>query len=165
MATEIKLPRLGQGMESGTIVKWLKSEGDAVKKGEPLYELDTDKVTQEVEADASGVLLKIAVAEGEGVSVEVVDPRTLQPLDEAALVESVKKTNRCVVAHEAVTRMGFGAEVAAVLQHQAFDWLDAPIERVGSKFTPIPFAPVMEQFVVPHASDVLDAIRRTVGRT
>jgi pyruvate dehydrogenase E2 component (dihydrolipoyllysine-residue acetyltransferase) len=65
MATEIKLPRLGQGMESGTIVKWLKSEGDRVEKGEPLYELDTDKVTQEVESDASGVLLKIAVAEGE----------------------------------------------------------------------------------------------------
>jgi pyruvate dehydrogenase E2 component (dihydrolipoamide acetyltransferase) len=65
MATEIKLPRLGQGMESGTIVKWLKSEGDQVEKGEPLYELDTDKVTQEVEADASGVLLKIAVSEGE----------------------------------------------------------------------------------------------------
>jgi len=65
MATEIKLPRLGQGMESGTIVKWLKSEGEKVEKGEPLYELDTDKVTQEVEADASGVLLKIAVTEGE----------------------------------------------------------------------------------------------------
>jgi pyruvate dehydrogenase E2 component (dihydrolipoamide acetyltransferase) len=65
MANEVKLPRLGQGMESGTIVKWLKSEGDEVEKGEPLYELDTDKVTQEVEADVSGVLLKIAVAEGE----------------------------------------------------------------------------------------------------
>ena len=65
MATEIKLPRLGQGMESGTIVKWLKSEGDTVEKGDPLYELDTDKVTQEVEADASGVLLKIAIEEGE----------------------------------------------------------------------------------------------------
>ena len=65
MATEIKLPRLGQGMESGTIVKWLKTEGDRVEKGEPLYELDTDKVTQEVEADASGVLLRIAVQEGE----------------------------------------------------------------------------------------------------
>src|SRR5919109_336769 len=65
MATEIKLPRLGQGMEAGTIVKWLKSEGDRVEKGEPLYELDTDKVTQEVEADASGVLLKIAISEGE----------------------------------------------------------------------------------------------------
>ena len=65
MANEVKLPRLGQGMESGTIVKWLKSEGDRVEKGEPLYELDTDKVTQEVEAEASGVLLKIAVQEGE----------------------------------------------------------------------------------------------------
>ncbi len=65
MATEVKLPRLGQGMESGTIVKWLKSEGEPVEKGEPLYELDTDKVTQEVEAEATGVLLKIAVSEGE----------------------------------------------------------------------------------------------------
>jgi len=65
VATEVKLPRLGQGMESGTIVKWLKAEGDAVAKGEPLYELDTDKVTQEVEAEASGVLLKIAIRAGE----------------------------------------------------------------------------------------------------
>src|SRR5918995_2873370 len=65
MATEIKLPRLGQGMESGTVVRWLKQEGDRVEKGEPLYELDTEKVTQEVEADASGVLLKISVQEGE----------------------------------------------------------------------------------------------------
>src|SRR5881227_460414 len=104
-------------------------------------------------------------AESEGISVEVVDPRTLQPLDEETLVASVKKTNRCVVAHEAVTRMGFGAEVAAVLQYQAFDWLDAPIERVGAKFTPLPFAPVMEAFVVPHADDVLAAIKRTVGKS
>jgi pyruvate dehydrogenase E2 component (dihydrolipoyllysine-residue acetyltransferase) len=65
MATEVKLPRLGQGMESGTIVRWLKAEGDTIEKGEPLYELDTEKVTQEVEAEASGVLLKIAVVEGE----------------------------------------------------------------------------------------------------
>jgi pyruvate dehydrogenase E2 component (dihydrolipoamide acetyltransferase) len=65
MATEVTLPRLGQGMESGTIVRWLKSEGEKVEKGEPLYELDTEKVTQEVEADASGTLLKILVSEGE----------------------------------------------------------------------------------------------------
>ncbi len=65
MSSEVKLPRLGQGMEAGTIVKWLKSEGDRVEKGEPLYELDTDKATQEVEAEASGVLLKIAVPSGE----------------------------------------------------------------------------------------------------
>ncbi|HEV8688120.1 MAG TPA: alpha-ketoacid dehydrogenase subunit beta [Gaiellaceae bacterium] len=104
-------------------------------------------------------------AEKEGVSVEVVDPRSLQPLDEETLVASVKKTNRCVVTHEAVTRMGFGAEVASVIQYQAFDWLDAPIERVGAKFAPLAFAPVMEQFIVPNAETVLEAIYRTVGRT
>jgi acetoin:2,6-dichlorophenolindophenol oxidoreductase subunit beta len=103
-------------------------------------------------------------ADEEGLSVEVIDPRTLQPLDEDALVASVKKTNRVVVAHEAVARMGFGAELAAVLQYKAFDYLDAPIERVGSKFAPLAFAPVMEQYVVPHAEDVLAAIKRTVGR-
>jgi pyruvate dehydrogenase E2 component (dihydrolipoamide acetyltransferase) len=65
VAIEIKLPRLGQGMEAGTVVRWLKAEGDEVRKGEPLFELDTDKVTQEVEADASGVLLKILLPEGE----------------------------------------------------------------------------------------------------
>jgi acetoin:2,6-dichlorophenolindophenol oxidoreductase subunit beta len=103
-------------------------------------------------------------AESEGISVEVVDPRTLLPLDEDAIVGSVRKTTRCVVAHEAVVRMGFGAEIAAVVQHGAFDFLDAPVERVGAKFAPVPFAPVMEQYVIPHAEDVLDAVRRTVGK-
>jgi acetoin:2,6-dichlorophenolindophenol oxidoreductase subunit beta len=100
----------------------------------------------------------------DGISVEVFDPRTLQPLDEDALIGSVKKTNRAVVAHEAVTRMGWGAEVAAVVQEKAFDYLDAPIARVGARFTPIPFAPVMEEWVVPHAKDVLAAIKKTVGK-
>jgi pyruvate/2-oxoglutarate/acetoin dehydrogenase E1 component len=103
-------------------------------------------------------------AEQEGISVEVVDPRSLLPFDEETIFESVKKTSRCVVAHEAVVRMGFGAEVTAVVQEKAFDYLDAPIERVGAKFAPIPFAPVMEEFVVPHKADVLAAIKRTVGR-
>src|SRR4051812_7273868 len=97
MADEVKLPRLGQGMESGTIIKWLKAEGDQVEKGEPLYELDTDKVTQEVEAEASGVLLKITVAEGEadvgttiavigeqGEDVSAIEEETAQPVAEAA---------------------------------------------------------------------------------
>jgi pyruvate dehydrogenase E2 component (dihydrolipoamide acetyltransferase) len=69
VSNQITLPRLGQGMESGVIVRWLKSEGDQVEKGEPLYELDTEKVTQEVEADASGVLLKILANEGEEIEV------------------------------------------------------------------------------------------------
>jgi pyruvate dehydrogenase E2 component (dihydrolipoamide acetyltransferase) len=75
VAVEVKLPRLGQGMEAGTIVRWLKAEGDEVSKGEPLYELDTDKVTQEVEAEADGVVLKILVSEGEvdvGTTVAVI---------------------------------------------------------------------------------------------
>src|SRR5467141_3919760 len=136
----------------------------------PLGKARIHREGEDVTVIATGRLVHEALkaaeeAESEGVSVEVVDPRTLQPLDEAALVDSVKKTNRCVVAHEAVVRGGFGAEVAAVIQYQAFDWLDAPIERVGAKFSPIPFAPVMEEFVVPHAGDVLHAIRRTVGRS
>jgi len=65
MANEVKLPRLGQGMEAGTVNKWLKSEGDRVEKGEPLFEVDTDKVTQEVESDYAGVLLKIVLPSGE----------------------------------------------------------------------------------------------------
>src|SRR5229473_1432131 len=65
MASEVKLPRLGQGMEAGTVTKWLKAEGETVAKGEPLFEIDTDKVTQEVESDFDGVLLKIALPEGE----------------------------------------------------------------------------------------------------
>ncbi len=100
----------------------------------------------------------------EGISVEIVDPRSLQPLDVETLVASVEKTNRVVVAHEAVTRGGFGAEVAAVLQAEAFDWLDAPIERVGARFAPLAFAPAMEQYVIPQPADVLAAIRRTVAR-
>jgi pyruvate dehydrogenase E1 component beta subunit len=127
------------------------------REGEDVTVVATGRLVHEALAAAK-------TAEGEGVSVEVVDPRTLQPLDEKAIVGSVKKTSRCVVAHEAVARMGFGAEVAAIVQHQAFDWLDAPVERVGARFTPIPFAPVMEEFVVPHERDVLAAIYRTVGR-
>src|SRR5437899_10960842 len=135
----------------------------------PLGQARIHREGEDVTVVATGRLVHEALgaateAEEQGVSVEVVDPRTLQPLDEETLVASVKKTNRAVVAHEAVTRMGFGAEVAAVLQHQAFDWLDAPIERVGAKFSPLPFAPVMENFVVPHADDVLAAIKRTVGK-
>ena len=103
-------------------------------------------------------------AEKEGISVEVVDPRTLSPLDTETLVGSVRKTTRCVTAHEAVVQGGFGAELAAVIQHGAFDFLDAPIERVGAAFAPLAFAPVMEDFCVPHASDVLDAIHRTLAR-
>ncbi|MDX6490255.1 MAG: acetoin:2,6-dichlorophenolindophenol oxidoreductase subunit beta, partial [Gaiellaceae bacterium] len=132
-------------------------QGRVHREGEDVTVVATGRLVHEALAAAEE-------AEQEGVSVEVFDPRTLLPLDEDGLIASVKKTNRAVVAHEAVTRMGFGAEVAAVVQEKAFDWLDAPVERVGAKFAPLPFAPVMEEFVVPHQADVLEAIRRTVGR-
>jgi pyruvate/2-oxoglutarate/acetoin dehydrogenase E1 component len=103
-------------------------------------------------------------AEQDGISVEVVDPRTLSPLDTETIVTSVQKTTRCVTAHEAVVQGGFGAELAAVVQQGAFDYLDAPIERVGARFAPLAFAPVLEEYVVPQAEDVLDAIKRTVWR-
>jgi len=135
----------------------------------PLGQARVHREGTDVTVVATGRLVHEALkaadeAEKDGVSVEVVDPRTLQPLDDETIVGSVRKTTRCVVAHEAVERMGFGAEVAAVVQHGAFDYLDAPIERVGAKFAPLPFAPVMENYVVPHAADVLEAIRRTVAR-
>jgi pyruvate dehydrogenase E1 component beta subunit len=135
----------------------------------PLGKARVHREGEDVTVVATGRLVHEALraaeeAEREGISVEVVDPRTLLPLDEEAIVASVRKTTRCVTAHEAVTRGGFGAELAAVIQHGAFDWLDAPIERVGAKFGPLPFAPAMEQWVVPHADDVLEAIRRTVAR-
>src|SRR5438094_6454144 len=147
----------------------LKEEMPEELEPVPLGQARVHREGEDVTVIATGRMVHESLAaaeeaEKEGISVEVIDPRTLLPLDEDTLVESVKKTNRCVVAHEAVTRMGFGAEVAAVLQHRAFDWLDAPIERVGAKFTPLPFAPVMEEWVVPHAADVLEAVRRTVGR-
>ncbi len=113
MPTEVILPRLGQGMESGTIVRWLKSEGEPVQKGEPLYELDTDKVTQEVEAEASGVLLKIAVAEGEvpvgqtvafiGEAGEAVPETTAAPAPEAPQAEAPPASNSVLQAEPAAT--------------------------------------------------------------
>ncbi|MEP7224752.1 MAG: alpha-ketoacid dehydrogenase subunit beta [Actinomycetota bacterium] len=135
----------------------------------PLGKARIHREGEDVTVVATGRLVHEALeaaeaAESEGISVEVVDPRTLLPLDEETIVGSVRKTTRCVTAHEAVVRGGFGAELAAVIQHGAFDWLDAPIERVGAQFAPLAFAPAMEQWVVPHAEDVLEAIRRTVAR-
>jgi pyruvate dehydrogenase E1 component beta subunit len=140
-------------------------EIDGIEIGKARVHREGEDVTVVATGRLVHEALKAADEAGsDGISVEVVDPRTLLPLDEEAIVGSVRKTTRCVVAHEAVVRMGFGAEIAAVVQHGAFDYLDAPVERVGAMFTPVPFAPVMEQYVIPDAEDVLAAVRRTVGR-
>jgi acetoin:2,6-dichlorophenolindophenol oxidoreductase subunit beta len=99
----------------------------------------------------------------DGIEAEVIDPRTLVPLDAEAIVESVRRTNRLVVAHEATVQGGFGAEIAATLQAQAFDYLDAPIERVGAPFAPVPLSPALEDAHLPGAEEVYAAARATLG--
>ncbi len=100
----------------------------------------------------------------EGIEVEVVDPRTLVPLDLETIARSVARTHRLVVAHEAVEHGGFGAEVAAQVQAAAFDELDAPIARVGAPFAPVPFSPPLEDAYLPGRAEVAAAVRSLVGR-
>jgi len=95
----------------------------------------------------------------EGIEVEVIDPRTLVPLDQDTLIRSVAKTSRVVIAHEAHKRGGPGAEIAAVLAEQAVEYLDGPIVRVGAKNVPLPYSPELENYVLPDTQDILTAVR------
>ena len=105
--------------------------------------------------------LGAAVAlEREGISVEVVDPRTLQPLDEETILASVSKTNRLLVVHEAWVKGGFGAEIAAMVVDKAFDYLDAPIARLGAPHTPMPYNDSLELEVIPSQERIAAAVRK-----
>jgi acetoin:2,6-dichlorophenolindophenol oxidoreductase subunit beta len=97
------------------------------------------------------------LAADRGVEAEVIDPRTLVPLDLETLAESVRRTGRAVVAHEAVAAGGFGAELAAQLQAAAFDYLEAPIQRVGAPYTPVPVSPPLEDAYRPGAEQIVRA--------
>jgi 2-oxoisovalerate dehydrogenase E1 component beta subunit len=98
--------------------------------------------------------------EKEGLDVEVIDLRTLAPLDQDAILASVKKTNRALVLHEASRTGGIGGEIAALIAEQAFEWLDAPVVRVASIDTPVPYSPPLEDYYLPQTKDVLEAVRR-----
>jgi pyruvate dehydrogenase E1 component beta subunit len=98
------------------------------------------------------------------ISAEVVDLRTLKPLDMDTVAQSVKKTNRAVIVHEACVTGGFGAELTARIQSELFDYLDAPVGRVGTKDVPLPFSPVLEDFVLPKVEDVIEAARAVTYR-
>jgi 2-oxoisovalerate dehydrogenase E1 component len=95
----------------------------------------------------------------EGISVEVVDLRTVAPLDTATILESVHKTSRLLIAHEAVVPFGIGAEIAATVAREGFWDLDAPIERIGAAATPPPYAPDLERAWLPGAADIAAALR------
>src|SRR3954451_15519194 len=100
----------------------------------------------------------------EGISIEIVDPRTLVPMDEEMMAASVRKTHRLVVAHEAYERCGVGAEIAMQVMNRAFDYLEAPIERACARNVPVPYAQALEEAAIPQKSDVVAAVKRTLGR-
>jgi 2-oxoisovalerate dehydrogenase E1 component len=102
--------------------------------------------------------------EDEDIDVEVIDPRTLRPLDEETIIKSVKKTTRLVIAHEGWKSWGFGAEVSAMVAEKAIDWLDAPIVRVAARDTPMPYNDKLERLVIPSAEDIVAAIKAVVLR-
>jgi pyruvate/2-oxoglutarate/acetoin dehydrogenase E1 component len=115
---------------------------------------------------AMGVKLALAAAEqlaAEGIDVEVVDLRSIVPLDEATILESVEKTGRLVVLHEAVRRGGFGGEIAAIVGEKSFHKLKAPIARVAARECPLPMAPNLERVVLPQVEDVVGAVQRVVN--
>ena len=100
----------------------------------------------------------------EGIQCEIVDPRTLQPLDTETIINSVKKTPRLVVVHEAVRFGGFGAEIAATVAEECFDYLDAPVKRIGAPFTPIPFSPPLEDAYIPNRDKIAAVIKEIVKK-
>ena len=96
----------------------------------------------------------------DGLSVEVIDLRTLAPLDKEAVLATVKKTNRVMILHEASLTGGIGGEISAIIAEEAFEWLDAPVIRVASIDSPVPFAPQMEDYFLPQVSEIVDAARK-----
>ena len=117
---------------------------------------------------ATGRMVHEALAAAEqltglGIDAEVIDPRTLQPFDTDTAVASVKKTHRAMIVHEAVRFGGLGAEIAAQLQELAFDYLDAPVARVGAPFSPVPFSPALEPHYVPNAASIVAEAKKQLG--
>jgi pyruvate dehydrogenase E1 component beta subunit len=100
-----------------------------------------------------------------GVEVEVIDVRTVQPLDSTTILDSVRRTNRALVVHEAVTFGGIGAEISSQIQEEAFDFLDAPVLRIGAPFSPVPFSPVLERAYIPDSNRIANGVRHLLERS
>jgi pyruvate dehydrogenase E1 component beta subunit len=135
----------------------------------PLGKADIKREGTDVTIVATAMMVgrSLSVAEklaAEGISIEVVDPRTLSPLDEETILDSVKKTNRLVIVHEEVKFAGSGAEIAALVAEKAFDYLDAPIQRIAAPFCPVPFAAVLEAEYIPSEEKITEAVKTAIGR-
>jgi pyruvate dehydrogenase E1 component beta subunit len=130
----------------------------------PLGQADVKRAGEDITVVATAQMVHRALSaadklSAEGIKLEVVDPRTLQPLDEGTILESVKKTHRLLIVHEEVKCAGSGAEIAAMVAEKAFDYLDAPILRIGAPFTPVPFSPPLEQAFIPSEEKIIEAAR------
>ena len=134
----------------------------------PIGKADVKREGTDVTVVAIGAMVPRALAAADrlgqaGISVEVIDPRSLQPLDEDTIATSACKTGRVVIAQEAAAPCSCGSEIAAVIGRKAFGYLDMPIEMVSEPFTPIPFSPVLEDFVVPREAQIVEAVERILG--
>ena len=146
--------------------------GQSAPVPEGLYAIPLGKAAikrsgRDVTIVATQVMVQAALSaarqlEHEGIDTEVIDPRTIFPLDEETIIKSVEKTNRLVVVHEAWRRGGFGAEVTAMVVEKAFDYLDAPIERVGAPDVPMPFNDSLERWVIPSQNNIVEAVKRII---
>ncbi len=135
----------------------------------PLGKADIKREGKDITVVATSMMVgrALSAAEklaGNGISLEVVDPRTLSPLDEQTILNSVKKTHRLLIVHEEVKFAGSGAEIAAMVAEKAFDYLDAPIVRIGAPFTPVPFSPPLEQEFIPSEEKILQAAKKMMGK-
>ncbi len=133
----------------------------------PFGQADIKREGQDVTIVATANMVHTALSAAEklaadGISAEVVDPRTLYPLDEEGIIESVKKTHRLVIVHEEVKFAGSGAEIAALVAEKAFDYLDAPILRVAAPFCPVPFSQPLEQAFIPSEEQIIDAAKKVM---
>jgi pyruvate/2-oxoglutarate/acetoin dehydrogenase E1 component len=155
------------GEASGASVVPLEDYLIPIGKADIKRKVDNPKEGQCATVIAYGYMVPIAMSAAnklaeEGIEVEVVDPRTLRPLDIATITESVKKTGRAVVVHQACEFMGFGAEIVAQLQLAAFDYLDAPILRVCAPDTPPPSSQVLEKAFLPNDARVIAAVKELI---
>mgnify|MGYP001091978256 CR=1 FL=1 len=135
----------------------------------PLGKAEVKRQGKDITAIAysNSLILTLKAAEAlekEGISLEVVDPRTLRPLDKDTVLNSVEKTGRVMIIHEACKTGGFGAEIAAIVAEEAFDYLDAPIKRVAALDSPIPFNPKLEDYVLPNENDIIRGALELMGK-
>jgi len=152
-------------LESKYLYRRLRTQGPLSLEPVPLGQAKVVREGSQVSVITYGAYVSeclnvAAELEQEGISAEVVDVRTLVPLDVETIVASVRKTSRAVVVHEAARRLGYGAEITAVIQEECFWWLDQPVLRVAALNTPTPTSPPLEDAVVPQAAQIAETVRK-----